>query len=69
MEAGCVRGVRNVLRRYPAIRTHLAEFDRAKVAEHDLSDAGVAAWTAECVAYGAVPRQFDSRGLRMEIVY
>jgi predicted RNase H-like nuclease len=54
---------------YPAIKSHLAELDRTKVAKHDLLDAAVAAWTAECVATGAVPRQFDSRGLRMEIVY
>jgi predicted RNase H-like nuclease len=48
---------------------HLAELDRAQIAEHDLLDAAVAAWTAECVSGGVVPRQFDSRGLRMEIVY
>ncbi len=58
-----------LLRHYPAIKTHLAEFKRAKVAEHDLLDAAVAAWTAECVARGVVPRQFDIKGLRMEIVY
>ena len=58
-----------LLPHYPAIKSHLAEIERAKVAEHDLLDAAVAAWTAECVASGAVPRQFDNRGLRMEIVY
>jgi predicted RNase H-like nuclease len=58
-----------LLPHYPGIKTHLAELRRAEVAEHDLLDAAVAAWTAECVASGLVPRQFDSRGLRMEIVY
>jgi predicted RNase H-like nuclease len=58
-----------LLPHYPAIKSHMAEFRRTEVAEHDLLDAAVAAWTAECVATGAVPRQFDSRGLRMEIVF
>ena len=58
-----------LLLHYPAIKSHLAELRRTEVAEHDLLDAAVAAWTAECVAAGVVPRQFDSRGLRMEIVY
>ena len=58
-----------LLPHYPAIKGHLVELRRKEVAEHDLLDAAVAAWTAECVANGAVPRQFDSRGLRMEIVY
>jgi predicted RNase H-like nuclease len=58
-----------LLRHYPAIKNHLAELRRTEVAEHDVLDAAAAAWTAECVATGAVPRQVDSRGLRMEIVY
>lgn len=58
-----------LLRHYPAIRTNLTELRRTQVADHDLLDAAVAAWSAECVASGAVPRQFDNRGLRMEIVY
>ncbi len=58
-----------LLPHYPTIRTHLAELDRSTAAEHDLLDAAAAAWTAERVARGEVPRQFDSRGLRMEIVY
>lgn len=53
---------------YPEIQKHLGELKRAQVGEDDLLDAAVAAWTAECVAQGAVPRQFDSKGLRMEIV-
>ena len=35
--------------------------------KHDLLDADIATWTAECVANGEVSRQFDSRGIRMEI--
>ena len=57
-----------LLPHYPAIKNHLTELRRTEVAEHDVLDAAVAAWTAKCVACGAVPRQFDSRGLRMEIV-
>jgi hypothetical protein len=45
----------------------LAELDRAQVGEQELPDAAGAAWTAECVFRGLGPRQFDSRGLRMEI--
>jgi len=56
-------------RHYAGIRNHVAELRRAQAADHDLLDAAAAAWTAECVATGAVPRQYDSRGLRMEIVY
>jgi predicted RNase H-like nuclease len=58
-----------LLPHYPAIISYFAELKRTEVAEHDLLDAAVAAWTAECVACGTVPRQFDSRGLRMEIIY
>ena len=61
--------LRLLLPHYPTIKTHLAELDGARVAEHDLLDAIVAAWTAECVAKGTVPRQFDAKRLRMEIVY
>ena len=49
-----------LLRHFPAINTHLAELKRPTAAEHDLVDAAVAAWTAECVARGEVPRQFDT---------
>lgn len=54
---------------YPRIQDHLAELERAKVEEDDLLDAAAAAWTAQCVAEGAVPRQYDCKGLRMEIVH
>ena len=57
-----------LLPHYPRIETHLAEVKRIEVGADDVLDAAVAAWTAECVAGGVVPRQFDSRGLRMEIV-
>jgi predicted RNase H-like nuclease len=58
-----------LLTRYPAIRSHLAEAKISRLATDDLLDAAAAAWTAESVANGIVPRQFDSKGLRMEIVY
>jgi predicted RNase H-like nuclease len=54
---------------YPEIEKHFAELDKRKAADHDLLDAAVAAWTAECVAKGIVPRQYDRRGLRMEMVH
>lgn len=66
---GKAERIKLLLQHYPTINTHLAELERSTAAQHDLLDAAVAAWTAECVARGAVPRQFDSRGLRMEIVY
>jgi len=58
-----------LLPHFPAIKTHLTELDRSRASASDLLDAAVAAWTAECVSRGVVPRQFDSKGLRMEIVY
>ena len=58
-----------LLSHYPAIRQHVAELERTMATEDDLLDAAVAAWTAECVARGNVPRQYDSKGLRMEIVF
>lgn len=58
-----------LVRPYPAIKYHLAELHRVDVAEHDLLDAAVAAWTAERVASGVVLHQYDTKGLRMEIVY
>jgi predicted RNase H-like nuclease len=58
-----------LLPHYPAIQKHLGELKRSQTGEDDLLDAAVAAWTAESVARGVVPRQYDSRGLRMEIVY
>lgn len=61
--------IKLLLPHYPALKTHLAELERSTAAEHDLLDAAVAAWTAERVTNGVVPRQFDNRGLRMEIVY
>jgi predicted RNase H-like nuclease len=61
--------LRLLLPHYPAIQKHLGELKRAQVGEDDLLDAAVAAWTAESVARGVVPRQYDRRGLRMEIVY
>lgn len=61
--------LRLLLPHYPAIEEHLAQLDRTKAADHDLLDAAAAAWTAERVARGAVSRQFDSGGLRMEIIY
>jgi len=54
---------------YPQIQKHLAELDPTKVEEDDLLDAAAAGWTAQCVAEGAVPRQYDCKGLRMEIVH
>lgn len=54
---------------FPVIKEHLTELKRAKIGEDDLLDAAVGAWTAESVAKGVVPRQYDDRGLRMEIVY
>jgi predicted RNase H-like nuclease len=56
-------------RHYPTIDQHLSGLRQSEVAGNDVLDAAAAAWTAECVASGMVPRQFDSRGLRMEIVY
>jgi predicted RNase H-like nuclease len=44
---------------YPALRQHVTKLNRAEAAEHDLLDAAAAAWTAECVVKGLVPRQFD----------
>jgi predicted RNase H-like nuclease len=61
--------VRLLLPHYPSIQNHLDELKRARIGEDDLLDAAVAAWTAEAVARGDVPRQFDTRGLRMEIVF
>jgi predicted RNase H-like nuclease len=61
--------LRLLLPHYPAIQKHLGELKRAHVGEDDLLDAAVAAWTAEAVARGDVSRQFDSKGLRMEIVF
>jgi predicted RNase H-like nuclease len=58
-----------LLPHYPEIQRHLGELKRGRIGEDDLLDAAVAAWTAEMVATGVVPRQFDSKGLRMEIVY
>jgi predicted RNase H-like nuclease len=58
-----------LLPHYHEIQTHLAELDRSRASDDDLLDASVAAWTAECVARGIVPRQFDCKGLRMEIVF
>jgi predicted RNase H-like nuclease len=54
---------------YPSIQKHLGELKRVRVGKDDLLDAAVAAWTAESVVKGVVPRQYDSRGLRMEIVF
>jgi predicted RNase H-like nuclease len=54
---------------YLNLAMHLGEIRRSKAEQHDLLDAAVAAWTAERVATGIVPRQFDNRGLRMEIVF
>ena len=54
---------------YPSIQNHLSELKRTQVGEDDVIDAAVAAWTAEMVATGIVPRQFDSKRLKMEIVY
>jgi len=58
-----------LLLHYPEIERHLAQLDKSKAAEDDLLDAAVAAWTAERVVKGEVVRQYDARGLRMEIVY
>ena len=60
--------MRLLLPHYPAILKHLGELKRAQVGDDDLLDAAVAAWTAEMVTTGVVPRQFDSKGLRMEII-
>jgi predicted RNase H-like nuclease len=60
--------LRLLLPHFPAIQKHLGELKRAQVGEDDLLDAAAAAWTAEMIATGLVPRQFDTRGLRMEIV-
>jgi predicted RNase H-like nuclease len=60
--------LRLLLPHYPSIQEHLGKFKRVQIGEDDLLDAAVAAWTAESVARGVVPRQFDSKGLRMEIV-
>jgi predicted RNase H-like nuclease len=60
--------LRLLMPQYPEIQRHLGEMKRTQIGEDDLLDAAVAAWTAEMVARGIVPRQFDSRGLRMEIV-
>lgn len=57
-----------LLPHYPGIRAQLAELSRNKIGHDDLLDAAAAAWTAERVARGDVPRQFDTKGLRMEIV-
>jgi predicted RNase H-like nuclease len=57
-----------LLQHYPAIQAHLGKLKRGQVGEDDLLDAAAAAWTAEMVATGIVPRQFDARGLRMEMV-
>jgi predicted RNase H-like nuclease len=48
-----------LLSHYPAIKSHLAELERANVAEHDLLDAAIAAWTAERVADGGVPNHAE----------
>lgn len=58
-----------LLPHYPEIQKHLGVLKGAQIGEDDLLDAAVAAWTAESVARGIVARQFDSKGLRMEIVY
>jgi predicted RNase H-like nuclease len=58
-----------LLPHYPQIEQHIAELKPKGVGGDDLLDAGAAAWTAERVATGEVPRQFDSKGLRMEIVF
>jgi hypothetical protein len=47
----------------------VAEVERLKSGQHDLLDAAAAAWTADFVASGVGPRQFDQKGLRMEIVH
>lgn len=57
-----------LLPHYPEIQKHLGELRRGQIGEDDMLDAAVATWTAEMVVKGVVPRQFDSRGLRMEIV-
>jgi predicted RNase H-like nuclease len=67
--AGREERLRLLLPHYRAIETHLAELRRTEVGEDDLLDAAAAAWTAESVAGGTMPRQFDCRGLSMEIVY
>jgi predicted RNase H-like nuclease len=46
----------------------MGELKRAQIGEDDLLDAAVAAWTAESVARGVVSREYDTKGLRMEIV-
>jgi predicted RNase H-like nuclease len=66
---GRAERLRLLLPHFPAIQEHLAELDRRKSGQHDLLDAAAAAWTADCVAKRVVARQFDERGLRMEIVY
>ena len=66
---GKAERIKLLLPHYPAIEKHLAELSKAEVSADDLLDAAAAAWTAESVARGIVPRQYDSKGLRMEIVY
>ncbi len=66
---GKVERLQLLLPYYPAIHKHLSELKRAQIGEDDLLDAAVAAWTTEQVARGIVPRQFDNKSLRMEIVY
>ena len=58
-----------LLPHYSEIQKQLADLGRASVGEDGLLDAAVAAWTAECVARGEVAREYDKRGLRMEIVF
>jgi predicted RNase H-like nuclease len=65
---GRAERLRLLLPHFPAIQEHLDELDRRKSGQHDLLDVAAAAWTADRVARGVVPRQFDRKGLRMEIV-
>lgn len=57
---------------YPDLERYLANKEKGMAAD-DLIDAAVAAWTAERIANGSArpisPEEFDSKGLRMEIVY
>lgn len=60
--AGRDERLKLLLSHYPDIESHLGELKRTEVGQDDLLDAAAAAWTAERVAKGDVPRQFDTEG-------
>jgi predicted RNase H-like nuclease len=73
-EGGRRERLRLLSRPFPEIRAHLGQLDKKQAGPDDLVDAAAAAWTAVRIGRNEATRipdepEFDSTGLRMEILY